>query len=460
VQFRALFVLSILVTGCGKSKDGDKPSKDTPAGPTSKSKDVASLFTGTSVTLPPEVAKVSFDAKKADVLASVGADSGYLSSKTHADVSYDLQFSRDDKLEQISVRTRGAPLAPILTKQWGEPIKVEKGERFWFNPSAGMRAWLPDYGKGEVVAISRYQPIATLLGPTGFDLAFAKGKPLFGATLDELHAAWGAQLCDWDRKADKLKKDYEDNVKDSIASLEMSALQLRLCTGGSRTVEQFAGLGDTIYMGLDQKAFAIGMSFRTGGSPELAAQIAKELDAKFGAATEVKEGDDTVRYYLDPASKQRAIAKLGKDYVNLTVGPYLPVAELIGDATKPGLAIETPSMIGGTVAQIAAEDAAHIRHQGVLHSLVYPPTEWTFFQTEVRLDLWAKETRTHGYHTVLHHTHNPKAGDDLYALLETKYGKPKKVAGDDKDKTFSFAKGGRKLEARRVSEQWQLTYAK
>ncbi|MGE0401018.1 MAG: hypothetical protein AB7T06_30190 [Kofleriaceae bacterium] len=460
MHLRILFLTMILAAGCGKSKEGgdDKPAKGKTDRPTNT--DVASLFTGTSVTLPPEVAKATFDAKKADVLKAVGTDSGYLSSKTHQDVSYDLDFSRADNLERISVSTRGTKLEPILTKQWGTPIKLPKGELFWFNPEAGLRAWIGKSGDGERVSFSPYESVQKLLGGKGFDLAFAKDKPLFGATPDELHAAWGAKLCDWERESTKMKKAFEENAKDSIARLENHDLQLKLCPAWARTIQEYSPSNDTIFIDHNQHAFAIGMSFPLGGSPELSAQLVKEFDAKFGTATEVKDGEDTERYYFDPAAKMKAVVKVGKDYINLTVGPYMPVAELIGDASKPGLAIETPSMVGGTVEQISKENEKTIHHMGTLHELVYPPTEWTFWPTAVDLNWMAHETKSYGYRVVVHHTHYPKGGDDLYALLVAKYGEPKKTEGDDKDKTFSFAKGNRKLSARRVSEQWQLQVTK
>ena len=460
MHLRTLFLTMILAAGCGNAKEGGKGDKSSPTPDRPTNKDVTTLFTGTTVTLPPEVAKVEFDTKKAEATKVIGSDSGYLSSKTHADVSYDLRFSRADNLEQLTVTTRGTKLEPILTKQWGPPVKTEKGLLFWFNPQAGLRAWIPNRGDGELVSFSKYEPPATLLGPKGFDLAMTKDKPLLGATLDELHAAWGAKLCDWDRQAPDIKKAYEDNAKDSIARLDNTRLTLRLCPAWSRTVDEYSPSSDTIYMGRDGKVFAIRLSFPTGDSPELSAQLVKLLDEKFGTATEVASDTATDRYYFDPATKMRAVAHLTKGYVNVEVGPYWPVAEMLGDSSTAGLAFETPTMIGGTVDQISKENEKTIHHMGTLHELVYPPTEWSFWQTTVALEWMAHETKSHGYRVVVHHTHHEKGGDALFDLLKTKYGEPKKTEGDDKDKTYTFVKGNRTLRARRVSEQWQLAVTK
>ncbi len=462
MHLRTLFVTMILVAACGKSKDGDggdKPAKGRTDRPTNT--DVASLFTGKSVTLPPEVAKATFDTKKADVEKALGGEASYLSSKTHADVSYDLDYSNAENLEKISVTTRNNKLEPILTKQWGPPIKLEKGQLFWFNPEASIRAWIPERGNGERVVFSKYEPPTVLLGGKGFDLAFAKDKALLGATLDELHAAWGAKLCDWERQSEAMKKAFAENAKDSLYQLEPSRLQLRFCPAWSRTIEEYSPAADTISMGRDGKVFAVRMSFPTGGSPELAAQLVKTFDDKFGDATELTENETTkARFYFDTDKKMRAIATVSKDYVNLSVGPYMPIADIIGDASTAGFAIETPSMVGGTVEQISKENEATIHHMGTLHELVLPPTEWSSWQTEVDLHWMAHATKSDGYRIVVHHTNNEPGGDVVFELLKAKYGEPKKTETDDKGKTFTFKKGNRTVRAWRVNQQWQLNVTK
>lgn len=460
MKLHVLAISLALVSACGKSdKQGEGASRkpDKPA-----TGDVASLFGGASVTLPAEVAKVAFGDKKDAVLAAVGATSGYLPSKTHADVSYDLDFSKADNLERISVATRGTQLEPILTKRWGPAITTAKGELFWFDAAAGLRAWLPKSGKGERVTFSPYESIPKLLGSAGFDLAFAKDKPLFGATMAELKAAWGPRLCDFDREAAKLEEAYAKNVADGLYRIQDVRPELKLCPTWPRGVEQYSPSHDSLRLGLDQKAYALHMSFPTGGSPELVAQTLAELDAKYGKPTELTDDGAVERFYFDPATKQRAVVRVDKDhnYVGLTVGPYLPVAELIGGESPAGLAIETPSMVGGTFDQIAKEHPDHARRHAPFLSLVFPPTEWSMWQTEVDLDIYAKQTKTYGYHVVVHHSHNEAGGDAVFELLKTKYGAPRSEKKDDKGTTYAFANGGRKLSAWRVNDQWQLRFTK
>ncbi|MBA3397014.1 MAG: hypothetical protein H0T89_30570 [Deltaproteobacteria bacterium] len=454
-------VLCLVLVGCGSKKEDDKADRKGKAAAPAVA-DPAALFTGKAPALPDEIAKARLGGAKADVLKAVGAESGYVPSKVQKDVTYDLKFdAKTEKLEEISVKA-DTNLEPILTKQWGAPVKNDARESYWFAPETGLRAWLPKYGRNETVTFTRYEPIAKGLGGPGFDLAFAAGKPLFGATLDELKAAWGATLCDFDDEAPRMKEAFEENAKDSIASLRDVKRELAVCRELPRTVETGTPGRDKIRIGVDARAFAIRMVFPVSGSPELRQQLVSELDAKFGKAVEVKWEKNVQRGYFDPAAKLQAIASIGEQSVVLEVGPYLSVAELLG-GDKPGLSIETASMIGGTFEQIQKEDPTHFRQSGELAALIYPPTEFSAFQTDIGLHRFANAKKTHQYTVVLHDNHRPGAGDEVLALLKQKYGDPKPSKAHkstETDQYWDFAKLGRKVQARRVSEQWQLTYSK
>jgi len=453
-----LSLATTLAVGCksdDKGRSHDQPAKGDKA---ATGGSIDTLF-GDKPALPAEVAAATYGGAKAEVLKAVGTDSGYVSSKTHAGVSYDLRFTKDDKLETVSVRA-DADLEPVLAKQWGAPVKTKKGEAFWFAPDTGMRAWLPDYGKGKVVVFSPYESLAAVVGGKGFELALTKDKPLLGVKWEDLEAAWGDRLCDYDEKAPKLKQAFEDNAKDSIASLrDVRERSLDLCRSVPRTVETYAAR-DTVRIGTDGRVSYVQLGFPTASSPELTKQLVAELDAKLGTATEVKTQSSTDRYYFDPASHTRAIAIVGEQGVTLRVSRYLPAAELIG-GDAPGLGIEKPAMIGGTFEQIREADPEHFRQSGVLAALIYPPTEYAGEETEISLDRWDKQTKTHGYSTVLHFTNHEPAGDQIFELLKAKFGEPKRnKRSTDTDLYYDFAKNGRKVEARRVSQQWQLRFTK
>ena len=59
---------------------------------------------------------------------------------------------------------------------------------------------------------------------------------------------------------------------------------------------------------------------------------------------------------------------------------------------------------------------------------------------------------------VLHHTNNEAAGDEVFALLEKKFGPAKKdEKWTDKDQYFNFkSEDGKKIETRRSSQQWWI----
>jgi hypothetical protein len=455
---RNVVVLVVLVlAACGSKKEAG--GKAAPAG---KTADISTLFSGTTVTLPDEVAKATFGAPQAEVAKAIGTDTPYLSSKKFDGVSYDIDYSREEKkLEKITVAAN-SDLEPILTKQWGAPIKTKKGAPFWFDPKTGLRAWIPDYAKGKRLAFSRYDSLESLLGPKGFDLAFTAGKPLLGATVDELSAAWGGKLCDFAREGAEIKKSIEEYRTDWNGLWYDKKRQLRLCLALPRFVDENTPFGDTVYFGRMGKVEEVVFSFQIGGAPELLAQATGFLDAKYGKPTELTSSGAKERWYFDPASKRRAVMRLGDDSFSLAVSRYTPVAELLA-ADKPGvLAVATKSMPGGAPAAIEKEDPEHFNPHGTLPALVFPASDWGREEMEVQLESWDKAPTTHAYRVVLHHTDNEAAGDEVFALLEKKLGPAKKDAqSTDKDLYFNFrAKDGAKVQARRVSQQWQIEVSK
>ncbi len=455
-------VALLLVAGCGKG-DG-KSSSSGGSKSAAKSGDKAGpaaagpVFSGSAVTLPAELSKAVFGAAKADVLAALGQTTGYFSSKTLKEVSYDLDFD-DEKLARITVKTDHDLLAE-LTALWGAPVSNRDGESFWFAPETGQRAWLPAKRKNSDLVISAYQPLSKHLGGKGFELAFAAGKPLFGATLDELQAAWGKTLCKIDEQGPKIKAAIAANQADSLAQLEGSMLGISVCWPIGRTTQIYHGNDDAFTLGPDGKVLMYRMSVEVDGSPGLAKLVIADLDAKFGTAIELKRGEDTVRTYLDPVAKLRAEVTVGPAWINLAMGPYMPLAELLG-GDRPGLGIETASMPGGTFEKIQSEDPAHFRTQGVLASLVFPGTEFSLAPTEISLQRWAKETKTYGYRVVVHFTDREALGDEMFEMLKAKFGEPKAdKRSTATDLFFNFAKGGRNVVARRVSQQWQIDVSK
>ncbi len=455
-----LLVTVVVVAACGSKKDADGDKGAAPADRVEKSTDLSTLFSGTTVTLPEEVAKATFGAPQPEVAKAIGTETTYLSSKRFKDVSYDLDYTREQKkLEKLSV-TANVALEPLLTKQWGPPIKTKSGVAFWFDAKSGVRAWLPAYGKGKRVAFSRYDSLASLLGTTGFDLALASGKPLIGATLDELEAAWGGKLCDYKETGPAIKKSIEEYRTDWNGLWHDKKHELRLCLALPRFVDENTPFGDTLYVGRMGKVEEAMFSFRTGESPELTKEAIAFLDAKYGKPVEIATSYGAQRWYFDPATHQRARATFNADGFSVFVGRYVPIAELLA-ADKPGvLSVATKSMPGGAPAAIAKEDPEHFNPHGTLPALVFPAADYNTEETEIDLESWDKAPTTHAYRVVFHHTDNEPAGDAVFALLEKKLGPAKKDSeheSTDKDRYFAWrTKDGQKVSARRVSQQWQI----
>jgi hypothetical protein len=457
---KALVCLVLVVAACGGKKDdggggGGKKEKE------AKSDDIASLFTGTTVTLPAEVAAAQLGSPEADVKKALSVDSTYVSSKTHDGVSYDLDYTREEKkLEKISVSSRKAELEPILTKQWGPPIKTKKGEAYWFDEKSGMRAFLPEYAKGKRVTFTKYESLPGLLGDKGFDLAFAKDKPLVGATLDELKAAWGGKLCDFEKEGANVKASIEEYRKESLGMWHDKKKDLRLCLALPRGTEQYTPYGDRVTFGRMGKVHEVLFSFPTGGSPELEKQMLAFFDGKYGKPTELTDSSGgKERWYFDPATRRRAIVMYGRgDSVALAVSSYYPIAEMLAADTPGVIAVATKSMPGGTPEQIEKEDPEHFNPHGELQELVYPGTDWSRHETEIDLSNYEGEKTTYAYTVNFHHSNNEAAGDAVMAMLENKLGPAKKAANwTEADQFYELkTKAGKRVEARRTKGVWWL----
>lgn len=461
----AVIVLALAVSGCGKDKEGGKGAAKTSAG--AKSADTSGMFTGDAPTLPDEIAALKFGMSKADAAKALGEEEpGYMSSKKFDKVSYDLRFDKDkttgaETLTSISVRTNNQ-LEPVLTSKWKSPAKTEKSA-FWFNAATGVRAYLPDHGKGESVTFDQYEPVEKILGEKGNAFALAPdGKPLIGMKLEEFHTAMGAKLCRWDEEGPKLQKAYEEAQKTWNNGLRDAQKGIHICTPVPRTVEQYTSMGDTARFGMDGKLESIHISFQVAKSADLIKGLAATFDKAYGGKpVEVKEKSGAVsRYYFDPAAKTRVKVTMDENWVGLTYGWYLPVAELIG-GDKPGLSIEGAHMPVGTVEEMKADDPDHWVSFETLHHLFYPPTEFGSMHTDVDINFMSNSKKSANYRVVVHHTDNEAAGDQVFELLKAKFGEPKvDKRTTDVDKYWTFSKNGRKVSARRVSQQWQIEVTK
>lgn len=456
---RKLALLAIVLSAnCSKSDSKEGAGRATSGEKAAKGGDVTAFITGNAPTVPSEVASLKFGMPKADALKAVSADSGYVPSKTNDKVSYQLDFD-DDKLQKISVRA-DTEVEAALTKAWGAPIKTAK-ELFWFNAATGTRAYLPSYGGGKTVTFDAYEPAEKVVGEKFGDLSTVNGKLMLGATLDEAKAAYGERLCDIAEKGPELQKAYEAAEKDSLSRLQDVRRELRYCPALPRAAETSKPFGDQLRFGLDGRLASVFMQFDVGNSPELIKQLLALADKTYGGKpTEIKTQYGTDRYYYDPASKLRTKVIASEQSVSFEQSRYLPLTELIG-GDKPGLSIEGAHMPVGTFAEIKADDPEHYRQRGELASLYYPPTELAYQHTEADLLFYSGDKKTYGYRVNLQYEKDKATGDKIMDLLKAKFGEPKPAkGGTETDTTYNFTKNGRKVAARRVNEQFQITVTK
>jgi hypothetical protein len=82
----------------------------------------------------------------------------------------------------------------MVTAKWGEPVVGEESGKptyFWFNPEQKLRASLREGTAGEFdLRFDQYEAMARLLGD-GKDIAFLSKVPVWGATADQVQAAYG-----------------------------------------------------------------------------------------------------------------------------------------------------------------------------------------------------------------------------------------------------------------------------
>ncbi len=453
---RAIFSAFLVAAAMGCGSDKATPSGSRPRGgaaSASAPSGTASVLTGAAPTLPAPLAKLTFGASKADALAALGQPA----VEWEVDgIEYELVLDHD-RVVAARVRPAQKPLE-VLPGMWGAPVTNHRGDSFWFAPATGIRAVV---GKklAHLVEFSAYQPLAPHVGTAPFALAFAAGKPLLGATVEELKAAWGAALCRLDKEAAEIEA--------TRTSGKGGTMVLSLCWPAKRTLDTAwlnrpdgalpVATEDTIAIGQDGKAF--GYTFSAEISPDLRASVLADLDAAFGTAEELTLDDRTIRTYAVPAKKLRAEATISATSVNVTVSTYLPLTELLS-STSGAMSIETPSMIGGTIAKIAAEVGPALRQDGELATIDFPGTEYNA-RTEVDLNRWADAPKVHAYSTTLHFPDRPARGDEIMTLLTTTFGASKPDPRSTAEVPYlTFKKNGRTITVGRHPNQIYIEVSK
>ena len=108
-----------------------------------------------------------------------------------------IRWSREDETVDSLYMLIGHPEARTLAEEhWGPPTEAETtgGTQYvWFDPETKLRAVMKPEREGVSLHIEPYEPMMAFLG-TGEAIGFAVEQPLLGMTLDELRAAYPAQI--------------------------------------------------------------------------------------------------------------------------------------------------------------------------------------------------------------------------------------------------------------------------
>lgn len=126
-------------------------------------------------------------------------------------------YQEDQRLVSVSV-SLPEEASSALVAAWGPPTPEEvttvtggggfrrqggfserrstSRRELWWNPATRTKATLFEPLRGHrLLTLSGYLPAAELLGENGPAIAFTRGEPVLGQTLDELAAVFGERLC-------------------------------------------------------------------------------------------------------------------------------------------------------------------------------------------------------------------------------------------------------------------------
>jgi hypothetical protein len=292
--------------------------------------------------------------------------------------------------------------------------------------------------------------LAELFGRSGFELAFAKDRPLLAATLNEVLHDWADDLC----KA----ADEEPRVRRAIVAMKSDPYGITLERQVTACLD---GTDAELVFDHDGKVSSLSVKVTVAPGSEARRGLLAFLDSKYGGSpTTIAEQRGTVRYYVEPASHLRAVVVEASDAVIVNHSRYLPISELIG-GDKPGLSIEGVHMPYGLLDEIALDDPRHYVRSGDPARLFYPPTELGNEYTAIELKHYNGEPDTFAYEVDIPYRGHEPTSEHVLALLRAKFGEPTTTRRPDADNRYdTFEKGGRRVETRRFNGVWEIEVRK
>jgi hypothetical protein len=268
---------AVVFAGCGKSDKGDKGGTgDKHSEEAPKQMTIADVLGATKKpTLVGPFASAKLGMREDEVKAAVplfAKNGDYLARKDYG-VGFMPYFAgppadesakkHDKRLTSLSVMIGDADVAAIKTA-WGAPTAVKyhgKDSSIWLDPDAKVRAVLePGDGGEKTLVIGSYSPTAMILGAPNKPLGLETARPFIGSTAAELAAAY---------------PDSYKSTSDVLTFMDWSGddfgedfkIELRMTEGKVTSLQYW---------------------ITYGGNADAKAATKAAIEAKYGAAREVK----------------------------------------------------------------------------------------------------------------------------------------------------------------------------
>lgn len=201
----------------GSEKAAEKGTEEVPK-PEPK-KPLSAIFAGSAVTLPAELAKVTFgmstdEAKK--VAPDLYAETWGLTSEAYEkEVTFSTSDDDDTKtVMALQVTLPKQDARALIEAAWGKgkdaKDSIERPEIYWFNPEMHVRAVLEEgYGEEMRLEFTPYMPVAEFLGTEKGKFGWEK-SPVLGADIASLRANYPQWLHEEGQKeAEEQRKKVE-----------------------------------------------------------------------------------------------------------------------------------------------------------------------------------------------------------------------------------------------------------
>lgn len=237
---------------------------------------LAELF-GARPAIPAPVAALRFGmthAEAASALPALVTPAG-LSVPEHPGVTFRATPMAVGGLRVLSIVLPAEGTREVIEKAWGAP-RTARDQLLWYDAQAGLRATLRPPRDGKVVLeLERYQPIAKLLLAKGRFAFESSQRQLYGATRDELRAAYPDIL--------------DERVLDDASLMMLPALPVEL--------------GSTVQVELrftEARVTSVTFAISWRDDPTFRDEILAAVRAVWGKPVVVERGKAISTYAIDP----------------------------------------------------------------------------------------------------------------------------------------------------------------